>query len=151
MWDLTVPGNDDHDFYIDTAATTVLVHNTACSTFGRLSPNGRMDIPNKPGVYKITVDDGNAGEESYIGKASDIHERIHGAFRPGAALYDAGYRSSDVKALDWIEMDVPTGPGQVLMPSDSELFDAEAQWMDYEGGPANLANRINSPGNPGIP
>ncbi|MBO0830734.1 MAG: hypothetical protein J2P29_02065, partial [Actinobacteria bacterium] len=27
MWDITVPGNNDHDFYIDTAATAVLVHN----------------------------------------------------------------------------------------------------------------------------
>jgi hypothetical protein len=27
MWDLTAPGNDDHDFYIDTGAAPVLVHN----------------------------------------------------------------------------------------------------------------------------
>ena len=27
MWDLTVPGNNDHDFYIKTAVTAVLVHN----------------------------------------------------------------------------------------------------------------------------
>jgi Pretoxin HINT domain len=27
MWDLTVPGGGDHDFYIDVAATAVLVHN----------------------------------------------------------------------------------------------------------------------------
>jgi hypothetical protein len=27
MWDLTVPGNGDHDFYIDTAVASVLVHN----------------------------------------------------------------------------------------------------------------------------
>jgi YD repeat-containing protein len=27
MWDLTVPGGDDHDFYIQTASTAVLVHN----------------------------------------------------------------------------------------------------------------------------
>jgi hypothetical protein len=31
MWDLTVPGNNDHDFYIDVAATAVLVHNASCS------------------------------------------------------------------------------------------------------------------------
>jgi RHS repeat-associated protein len=30
MWDLTIPGNDDHDFYVQTAATAVLVHNTSC-------------------------------------------------------------------------------------------------------------------------
>jgi hypothetical protein len=27
MWDLTIPGNGDHDFYIDTIAGSVLVHN----------------------------------------------------------------------------------------------------------------------------
>jgi hypothetical protein len=27
MWDLTIPGNNDHDFYIDTTAAAVLVHN----------------------------------------------------------------------------------------------------------------------------
>jgi RHS repeat-associated protein len=27
MWDLTVPGNNDHDFYVAAEATTVLVHN----------------------------------------------------------------------------------------------------------------------------
>jgi RHS repeat-associated protein len=27
MWDLTVPGNNDHDFYINTVETDVLVHN----------------------------------------------------------------------------------------------------------------------------
>jgi Pretoxin HINT domain len=33
MWDLTVPGNDDHDSYIDTISAPVLVHN--CSMPGR--------------------------------------------------------------------------------------------------------------------
>jgi hypothetical protein len=33
MWDLTVPGNNDHDFYVAVAATAVLVHNTdGCPT-----------------------------------------------------------------------------------------------------------------------
>jgi hypothetical protein len=28
MWDLTVPGNNDHDFYVAAGSTAVLVHNT---------------------------------------------------------------------------------------------------------------------------
>jgi hypothetical protein len=42
MWDLTIPGNNDHDFYILAAeasshdplstGTPVLVHNDSCST-----------------------------------------------------------------------------------------------------------------------
>ena len=31
MWDLTVPGNNDHDFYVYTATVSILVHN--CSDF----------------------------------------------------------------------------------------------------------------------
>jgi hypothetical protein len=31
MWDLTIPGNNDHDFYIDTSTAPALVHN--CSEF----------------------------------------------------------------------------------------------------------------------
>jgi hypothetical protein len=27
MWDLSVPGGNDHDFYIDTTAAAILVHN----------------------------------------------------------------------------------------------------------------------------
>jgi hypothetical protein len=29
MWDLTVPGNNDHDFYVETAEGAVLVHNAS--------------------------------------------------------------------------------------------------------------------------
>ena len=34
MWDLTIPGNNDHDFYIDTIVGDVLVHNVTCPTAG---------------------------------------------------------------------------------------------------------------------
>jgi hypothetical protein len=37
MWDLTVPGNNDHDFYIDTIAAAILVHNECSSTSGNNS------------------------------------------------------------------------------------------------------------------
>jgi len=138
MWDLTVPGGNDHDFYVRIATTSVLVHNTSCRTFGNQSPSGRMDIPNAPGVYKITVAvDGDT--DTYVGKASDIHNRIHGAFRAGGALYDLGYSPADVQQLDWMEMEGA---------SDGELFAMENDWIDYEGGIGNLANRINSPGAP---
>ena len=31
MWDLTVPGNNDHDFYVVARSVSVLVHNANCS------------------------------------------------------------------------------------------------------------------------
>ena len=42
MWDLTIPGNNDHDFYIRAAASTVLVHNVdgqPCEGAGRADIN----------------------------------------------------------------------------------------------------------------
>jgi hypothetical protein len=41
MWDLTVPGNNDHDFYIDVSATAVLVHNCA-------APSPKFEPPTNP-------------------------------------------------------------------------------------------------------
>jgi len=45
MWDLTVPGNNDHDFYVITTAAGILVHNTDgdddCPTAGGNDPAAR--------------------------------------------------------------------------------------------------------------
>ncbi|HEV3380095.1 MAG TPA: LamG-like jellyroll fold domain-containing protein [Trebonia sp.] len=48
MWDLTVPGNDDHDFYVQSGSTGVLVHNcggTVLTALGKAAksvyPGGR--------------------------------------------------------------------------------------------------------------
>jgi hypothetical protein len=46
MWDLTVPGNNDHDFYVEVAAASVLVHNDSCpANLGRGS-TGRTEPTN---------------------------------------------------------------------------------------------------------
>jgi hypothetical protein len=45
MWDLTIPGNNDHDFYIDTNAAPILVHNVggACPVqTGQAGENARI-------------------------------------------------------------------------------------------------------------
>jgi hypothetical protein len=47
MWDLTVPGNNDHDFYVDAAATAVLVHNCPApdsSGEGDLTPSQQRAV-----------------------------------------------------------------------------------------------------------
>ena len=49
MWDLTVPGNNDHDFYVVTSNAAILVHNDVCrvlpSRFGSktIAVLGRRD------------------------------------------------------------------------------------------------------------
>jgi hypothetical protein len=38
MWDLTVPGNNDHDFYVAAGDSAVLVHNCGPQEFPNLEP-----------------------------------------------------------------------------------------------------------------
>jgi hypothetical protein len=48
MWDLTVPGNNDYDFYVAVAATAVLVHNCGDGTPGYSTRTERAgDLPGK--------------------------------------------------------------------------------------------------------
>jgi RHS repeat-associated protein len=48
MWDLTVPGNNDHDFYVTVATTAVLVHNCGDGTPGYSTRTERAgDLPGK--------------------------------------------------------------------------------------------------------
>jgi hypothetical protein len=41
MWDLTIPGNDDHDFYIDTVSADILIHNAS----NDCGPNNNENVP----------------------------------------------------------------------------------------------------------
>ena len=52
MWDLTVPGNNDHDFYVAVAATAVLVHNCAA--------------PSTPGHIAATADVSTEPDTAYV-------------------------------------------------------------------------------------
>jgi hypothetical protein len=70
MWDLTVPGNDDHDFYIDTEAADVLVHNVdeskVCDLTLGPGANARDGVGlvdgdiNGPGVRDMINESGDA-------------------------------------------------------------------------------------------
>jgi hypothetical protein len=82
MWDLTVPG--DHDFYVDTAATPVLVHNcqVECGStdLSQAVQAKRVELGDKYHNYAADrLDDGSIivgrsggglhAEEDVIGKA----------------------------------------------------------------------------------
>lgn len=73
MWDITVPGNNDHDFYIVTTAAPILVHN--CSedlqqieehVIPRHTPGGAEADPVKslfdPGTDLEKLAEGSAGQ-----------------------------------------------------------------------------------------
>jgi hypothetical protein len=70
MWDLTVPGNNDHDFYIDTATANLLVHNVSepkvCDLTLGAGPNAKEGVAledgniNGPGVRNMVNESGDA-------------------------------------------------------------------------------------------
>jgi hypothetical protein len=43
MWDLTVPGNNDHDFYVVAGGASALVHNDSCSTNAQILDSNMQD------------------------------------------------------------------------------------------------------------
>ncbi len=67
MWDLTVPGNNDHDFYVAAGATTVLVHNSddeQCSLFDDSPYRAPSATPASTEPVRSTL---NIGDDSYSG------------------------------------------------------------------------------------
>jgi hypothetical protein len=73
MWDLTIPG--DHDFYIDTAITAVLVHNCKISSF---SASGEELDPNDAG-----------GNLTRAGRAFAKAKEVFGAAKGGSSAVNA--------------------------------------------------------------
>jgi hypothetical protein len=59
MWDLTVPGNDDHDFYIDTTTADVLVHNCEMIGVNGTQVTSRTLLQNED--FHIDVENPNPG------------------------------------------------------------------------------------------
>jgi hypothetical protein len=79
MWDLTVPGNNDHDFYIQTTVTAVLVHNVddpSCMPGYRSFRAAKRDLgsPGPGNVYDHVV------EQSQVGRSGFAPEEINHPF-----------------------------------------------------------------------
>lgn len=69
MWDLSVPGNDDHDFYIDTV-TSVLVHNCEDPEAENPAENADRSALKKVSDSRLKqlVGDPHAFKSDYVGK-----------------------------------------------------------------------------------
>ena len=86
MWDLTVPGNNDHDFYVLTMVngTPVLVHNTS----------GCMDA--------ALDDEGDAYVRSKHMPSGALADETKGLFNPDVDLFDLADKSNDVDPIEQI-------------------------------------------------
>jgi len=87
MWDLTVPGNNDHDFYVAVATTAVLVHNCPTSDSGleqtlhgaersadpsRLDPAAQADVIANPSQTLSQAD----GAQVYVQQVGDRYNAV---------------------------------------------------------------------------
>jgi len=121
MWDLTVPGNNDHDFYVQPGATAILVHNDNpkawCGPFfggvnllnaakaraeelsGALSAAARGRVTMAVGMG---VDEQGA-LRTVIGTSEE-----NGYLRPGVVLYEGenladGFADAEINVLDYMD------------------------------------------------
>jgi hypothetical protein len=111
MWDLTIPGNNDHDFYIRTTTADVLVHNV-CVQFGqrRVSPEFSEEGAFKGrSIYAVAQDLKN-GSLDPNGIVIHAFERdgqlISENTRSLATLSLAGMEPTNVVMLDDVPADV---------------------------------------------
>ena len=66
MWDLTIPGNNDHDFYITTIAGPVLVHNSNCMDLsGATQVKGKFPLTGGPANGTLNRGDVNGNVTNY--------------------------------------------------------------------------------------
>jgi hypothetical protein len=106
MWDLTVPDNNDHDFYVEptavlspslagSAAVAVLVHNESCPTarFAVGADGTTEDLANDllhPGGSPIGVAGSNPGIREIGGDLSDAQALFDELSQGGKVVADNG-------------------------------------------------------------
>ncbi len=156
MWDLTVPGNNDHDFYVAVDASAILVHNINCpSWMSQETANAIRNASNRNVANKII---GNAGRDAvaarYPGSQTEVQfetalgKRIVDVLTPegvaieskvGYVVYDSGIQlqvakdqlllqNQQVSAVKWLFLDPMYGRSGPSGPLIAALEEAGIQW-----------------------
>jgi hypothetical protein len=104
MWDLTVPGNNDHDFYVETASTAVLVHNCSPGEITGYTRHGLNQAISRDGVgvspsaindavsNPISVAEQTGGKLKYTGQNAAVILSSTGRVISTWARNSAGWR-----------------------------------------------------------
>jgi hypothetical protein len=89
MWDLTVPGNNDHDFYVVAGTTSVLAHNVNCSTNAQiLDSNMQAEGVSRPAntaahhMVASTSPKAASARAQLQSFGIDIHDADNGVYLP---------------------------------------------------------------------
>ena len=132
MWDLTIPGNSDHDFYVQASSIDILVHNASCPTSGN---NSRASIGKQAhdafaqflrqvgGGYDgpETLPSGNRIDGSYTDPATGTKVPVE--LKPDN---DAQWRKGTGQIAGYEqEMGAPPGSGQIWQWS----LDPQSNWV----------------------
>jgi hypothetical protein len=75
MWDLTVPGGGDHDFYIDTTAADVLVHNCSDPVPDPEPVYKPSGAPNRDSPWYVSYRDAE-GNIQTVGNEDGVHAEV---------------------------------------------------------------------------
>jgi hypothetical protein len=67
MWDLTIPGNGDHDFYVIAGNASVLVHNSNCGPGFAVSSDGTVTNLADPSATRVGVPKLDGGTLQQVG------------------------------------------------------------------------------------
>ena len=136
MWDLTIPGNNDHDFYIQAAAASVLVHNEddQCPLFPLPERDEFGKIPGDHTAARVgesrTLSGGSPAPEGY----TDVNAREVLAFQDqiGFPIRRAGFRDFDGPGSYFashaerkayvLEPDSPISVSKEMCPNCQEFF-----------------------------
>jgi hypothetical protein len=104
MWDLTVPGNNDHDFYVTVAETAALVHNCSPGEITGYTRHGLNQAISRDGVgvspsaindavsNPISVAEQTGGKLKYTGQNAAVILSSTGRVIPTWARNSAGWR-----------------------------------------------------------
>jgi hypothetical protein len=104
MWDLSVPGNNDHDFYVQTATTAVLVHNCSPGEITGYTRHGLNQAISRDGVgvspsaindavsNPISVAEQTGGKLKYTGQNAAVILSSTGRVISTWARNSAGWR-----------------------------------------------------------
>jgi RHS repeat-associated protein len=112
MWDLTV--TPSHDFYIDTVATDVLVHNTSCP-----NPNGRLGGPaHQAEVGRIASDIENRG----LTPQTEYRVETPGGFKPVRYVDVAGLDQKG-NPVEFYQVGRQTAGGFPVMRESQAIWD----------------------------
>jgi hypothetical protein len=131
MWDLTVPGNNDHDFYIIASSTAVLVHNQ--------DECGISNANQGQASVEQTVTDLEAAGGRILGREISLRAAD---WRARADLY------AELPSGQRAFIEVKTGPGADLSPNQEAVY-AETR---SSGAVPYGANAAKAEGlTPGVP